>query len=299
MSSIKRIKKSIVGQNMYLCNHGELKELPMLKSLKAFYNPEMKLDPPINYCKLEVRPTHPLTIAKEFVSKGMKPIIANIVTSEFNGECIETSAEMLDDIINMRTNYYKTLANSMELFPLENGEVTYAPLVYVIRDENMQLQKKPYLYRMGVLTGSLTTNPLILGNSMNFNDYCKCFETINAIFQVGSTNHDVLILSDFGSKEGIPVCDIIDIYNSCILKYGHMYKYIIIGINILSKADMYIYTKCLNDIYDPQQIIHDDNDEKQKKPKNPNKPNTDSGNKGKNNQINYTTIDPATYKQYI
>jgi hypothetical protein len=249
-----RAKKFLVGQNIYYCKFGVFKNLPILPSLKLFYNSNFRIDPPVAYCSVEVKAVHPLIAAREYIQNGMKPAIINLVSHDFTGGNMDASEGMKDDIMNLRTNFHRTL-NSLNLYPVNSGEVVYSPIVHAIRDEMINLNPNT-IFKFAMITASVNNCPEILGKSINFDDYCKIDETINTLFQVASNNHDVLILTDFSCKTSkIPIDDIISIYNGCILKYGHLFKVISVAIPMQDKTDMSHCVKFSKDLIKPQEIL--------------------------------------------
>ena len=249
-----RTKKFLVGQNIGACRYGQLKSLPLFLSLKNYYNSNFTLSEPTSFCDVYVKPMHSLLIAKEFANQNMNPVIVTTVTSEFTDTNITASEGMHDDIINIRTNFNRTL-NAPNLYPIKGPMVVYAPCLTTIRDETGNYNPQ-YMFKSGLMVASPLQDPVLTNNCMNLNDYFITKEIVETVFQTAILrNHDVLILTDFGCKHTKnPVKDIADIYNMCILKYGHMFKYIVIAINIMEQSDMAFYAYFSKEIIKPQDL---------------------------------------------
>lgn len=259
---MNRQKKYLMGQNIYLCKYGQLQNLPLYKSVKSYYNSDFDTPTTQSFCDVYVKPIHPLIIAKEFVQKGLNPVILTTVTHEFNGSNIEASEGMNDDILNMRTNFHRTL-NNIGLYPIKGAEVVYAPHVTVIRDESFNIVNVPDMFKVGVIATAPLHEPVLKDNNFSLNDYYVTKEIIEVIFQTAIVgNHNVLILTDFGCKsDKNPLKDIVEIFNMHILNYGHMFKYIVFAFHINEQTDLMYYTYYSKEIVKPQDLVKPDDDE--------------------------------------
>lgn len=245
-------KKTYINDNIRFCDFGPLKNLLIGKPVKCNFN--NNFDCRVTNCFTDVhviKNIHTLTIAKEYILKKHNPIVLNIVTREFDGNGISSSHGMLDDLINIRTNFYKTITG---YYPLKYSEVIYTPLITVIRNESLSINPNEF-YRTNLITASPINDPELTNGALNFDDYIMTKETIENIFQTAAqNNHDILILNDFGcSTEKIPVSDIVDIFNICILNYGYLFKSIIFSI----QNDEATYYYFLKNIIKPQDLIQD------------------------------------------
>ena len=251
----KSIKKNLVSDNMKYCNIGPLKNLPLGRPIKNNYNN--------NFCFGEtdffadvyiVKDIHAISLAKEYMLKHFNPIILNTVTKEFDGNNIPSSQGILDDIINVRTNFYKTSAN---YYPLKYSEVIYSPCITVIRNDSFVINP-PEFFRINLITATPVNSPKLEDGMLNLEDYIVTKETIENIFQTAAqTNHDVLILNDFGCvSEKIPVNELVDIFNLCILHYGSLFKTIIFSIQAITPAQEAIYYYFLKNIIKTQELVN-------------------------------------------
>jgi hypothetical protein len=250
-----RSKKYLMGQNIYICKYGQLQNLPLFKSIKTYYNSEFDMATPSSFCDVHVKAVHPLILAKEFVQKGLNPVILTTVSHEFNGSNIEASEGMNDDILNMRTNFHRTFNNN-GLYPIKGAETVYAPYVTIIRDDGFNINFND-MFRVGVIVASPLHEPKLEEDVFNLNDYYITKEIIEIVFQTAiSGNHNVLILTDFGCKVNKnPLKDIVDIFNMHILNYGHMFKYIVFAFHINEQTDLMYYSYYSKEIIKPQDLV--------------------------------------------
>jgi hypothetical protein len=116
-------------------------------------------------------------------------------------------------------------------YPLKDRECVYNRYLTVIRDENMNPLDLNNIYRFGIITASPITKPLLLNDSkMSSEDFINILSSVETVFQTAIYyNHNILLLTPFGhTDDEVPQEDIVKIYNLCIYKYGHRFKYIII-----------------------------------------------------------------------
>ena len=92
---------------------------------------------------------------------------------------------------------------------------------------------------------------------MSSSDYIKTCTIIENVFQIAiGQDHEVLILTPFGHKEdNNPIEDIIQIYNFCIMKYGHKINKVIIAIPPYYPKNLYL--KYLQGIIKPNEIVEE------------------------------------------
>lgn len=257
---MKQIRKKYITDNMKFCELGPLKNLPLGKSIKNNYNSNFTILDTNSFTDVHIiQNIHPITIAKEYLIKNNNPIILNVITNEFNGENIPSSQGMLDDIINVRTNFYKS-ATGLGIYPLKYSDTIFTPSITVIRNENFEINPKEF-FRINIITASCLIEPKLEDDMLNLDDYILTKETIENIFQTAiNSNHDILILNDFGCKTfKMSISDIVDIYNICILNYGSLFKSIIFSINTNDDIDYAIYTYFLKNIIKPQNLNNNDN----------------------------------------
>jgi hypothetical protein len=236
-----RMKKSLMNQTISFSKLGPYKMVPKFKPITFQFIQNFNPGAASNICEVKVIYEHVLDILEMYAEKGtnytannnMNPVVLNIVGREFIGSNLESSEEIRDEIINLRTTFNSSIGTSPP-FPLREDECVYMKSITVIRPKNVHgffgFQQS---YRTALITTSpLKINKLLPENRMKSTDFIKTCTILESVFQVAiCKNHPVLLLTPFGHQEdNNPVDDIIKIYNYCILKYGHYFKTIIIGI---------------------------------------------------------------------
>lgn len=249
---IKQYKKDLVTQNMRLIDYGPLKNLHIYKSIRNKYNDDFQIQNSDTFCEVYVlKDITNITVAESYSGKYNIAVV-NMITDDYDGGSVQSSRGFIDDTINVRTNLYKSIANT---YPTNKGEVAYSKDVTVIRNSKYQINPKDF-FKINVITTLIH----FLGQNQSdvtINDYMLVREIVETIFQTAIISHDeVLILSDFGCiSNGKMIKDIVDIYNLCILRYGHYFKYIIILIDVKNSNNMAHYYYFLKNIVVPQDLI--------------------------------------------
>jgi hypothetical protein len=262
-----RVKKYLVQQNIYNCKFGIYQNFPTLKSQKNFYNENFKLAPPYEYANVSIKTNHPIDVAYEFTKIGNKPVIINTVSPNFEGTNLDSCEGFKDPLINIRTSFNKTL-NSFNLYPIKGTEVVYAPQVYIIRNESMQGIHPGQIGKISIITAPLDdeielkplkSSKIKSDMHFKFDDYIQTSQLMETIFQTALLGgNDTIIFNDFGCKtNNYPIDDIIDMFNSCIYKYGHMFKNIIIATAVSNQIDMGYTAKFNEKIIYPQKYIQE------------------------------------------
>ena len=206
-----------------------------------------------------------------------KPIPAVIYPTgtEFLGTNLESREGMYDENIILRTNYPYVIKKQTDLFPIKEGQkaVIYSNPITIIRDSNYNPMNYDDIYKIGVITMCYDRkSDLLIENvrddsldtkkdeksgkhkempketKMKENklltsaDLLRFQILLETVFQAAICGcHEVMILSLFGREFGIPVDDQIMIFNSCIMKYGHIFKGIMICIPPYEGKDLYEY----------------------------------------------------------
>ena len=293
-----KFKKNIVLQNNYICKAGYLQNKTNYNSYKNNFNNDYNVGIPVKFCDVFILKIHPLTIAKEFHNCNLNPVVVNLVTEKYSEHNIDNLEGVYDELLNLRTNF-QCISKQNNNFPPKENEVIYTPQVMVIRDETLNLiQNYSNIFKVSFIT--LLSKPesyKILqyyeskDNSENSEDsdesdtesdknkeiknilsaetYLHYKSRIELILQTAHyANNQVIIFNDFGClTDKIPVDDFVEIFNSCILKYGHLFNQIVFAINVRTPAEQLFYENILNNIIKPQEIIKQDSPEDQEQDK--------------------------------
>jgi len=253
-------KKFLVHQNIYACRFSIFKNLPVLKSQKNFYNENFNITPPYEYANVQVnKVSHPLDVAYEYIKMGCKPVIINTVTENFSGTNIDVCEGFIDPMINIRTSFNNTL-NVSTLLPLKYGEAMYAPVAYIIRrGDNMQMLTSQQVIKISIITLVAAEEINTSKKKFKFDDYVKILQQMETAFQTAILGgNDTIIFNDFGCKSNnYPLDDIINMFNGCIYKYGHMIRNIIIAPFVTKQAEMGYASGFEDKIVRPQHFIQE------------------------------------------
>jgi hypothetical protein len=236
-----RMKKSLVNHTISYSKIGPYKDVPKYKPIVFQFIQNFDAGIPNNICNVKIINEHILDVAEMYAEKGinfstgnnMNPVILNIVGREFSGSNLENCEEMRDHLINLRTTFNNSLGVD-NYFPVKEEESVYMKLIMIIRPKNVSgFLNFTQCFRTSMITTSpIITTKLLPDNRMYIEDYIKTCTVIESVFQLAiCKNHKVLILPPFGHEDdNNPVDDIIKIYNYCILKYGHYFNEIVIGV---------------------------------------------------------------------
>lgn len=236
-----RMKKSLINQTISCSKVGPYKDVPRYKPIVFQFIQNFDAGSPNNICNVKIMNEHILDVAELYAEKGinfstgnnMNPVILNIVGREFSGSNLENCEEMRDHLINLRTTFNNSLGVD-NYFPIKEEESVYMKLIMIIRTRNVSgILNFTQCFRTSMITTApIMTIKLLPDNRMYMEDYVKTCTIIESVFQLAiCKNHKVLILPPFGHEDdNNPVDDIIKIYNYCILKYGHYFNEIIIGV---------------------------------------------------------------------
>jgi len=284
-----KLKKNIVLQNNYICKFGYLQNKTNYISCKNYFNYDYCVGTPISFCDVYVVKLHSLVIAKEFINCNLSPVIVNLVGEKYTEHNIENLEGVYDEILNLRTNF-QCISRQNNNFPPKDNEVIYTPQVMVLRDELLNpicnisnifkvafitITSRPEIYKIlpyreseNIESDSSSDSKIAIEKIktiMTVETYMIFKHKIELIFQTAHyAGNNVIIFNDFGIiKDKLPTEDIIDIFNICILKYGHLFKEVVFAFNVRLPKEHIIYEQFCDKIIKPQDIIIEDtqNDE--------------------------------------
>lgn len=282
-----KFKKNIVMQNNYICKFGPLQNKTNYTSYKNHLNEDYSVGIPLNFTDVFILKMHPLIIARECSNCKLNPVLVNLVNERYTEHNIENLDGVYDEILNMRTNF-QCISRQNNNFPPKEGEVIYTPQVMVIRDEMLNVSLNN-LFTVSFITAiSKKSDYQILAfkekdnsesSSSEKSDDDKNIRTIfsvdtyisfkNKVELIFQTAHfagnNVIIFNDFGCLiDELPVDNVIDIFNSCILKYGHLFKQIIFAIFVRTPIEQALHDKFFERIFKPQDVLNNENEEDKK-----------------------------------
>jgi hypothetical protein len=260
----KSSKRTLINNNISQSRIGFFKQFSKCESMMIPYAPcnPGKTD---NICEVKIIFEHALDVAEQFAEVGAQnftkankfnPVVLNVVGKDFTGDNFESSEEMRDEMMNIRTTF---CANPMKsgIFPIREKYCVHTPYVNVIRPKDPRsLLAWKLCYRVGFITACpIQQNGPV--KKFSSSDYVKTCTIIENVFQIAiGLGHQVLILTPFGHEEdNNPIDDIIKIYNFCIMKYGHKFKSIIIAIPPFYPKNL--YTMYMQGIVKPNELVQE------------------------------------------
>ena len=249
-----RQRQELMNENKYLCSYDKYKNKHMTPTQKYVYDSESVMPINTTFGTVEIFFSDILGVAHKFYDmQQYKPVVINMVDREFNGSNMDILSNITETDIMLRSNFYKTI-NGRNLYPLNDGEITYAESVLIFRNE--KYQEINDIFETSMITFSPIKNPVLLGQYMLTNDYLGYQKSIEAIFQGAYiAGRDVIIFSDLGILSyGIPITELLEIVNICILKYCTLFKFIVFAISPKNQESKKIFDILSNSIVKPQQL---------------------------------------------
>ena len=265
-----KLKNQLVNQNIYHSGYGNYKVCPVMISVKFPYKNTYNPGPINNVCRVIVHNKHALDVASDLCDHGLssltsrKPIPAIMypMGKEFLGTNLESREGIYDENIILRTNYPYVIKKQNDLFPIKEGHkaVIYSNPITIIRDSNYNPLSYDDIFKVAIITVcydrknelmSITEKIKDEKNKKEKNREIKMLASsdllnfqmyIETVFQAAFCgNNDILIMSLFGIEFDIPIDDQILIFNMCIMKFGHMFKGIMICIPPYEGKDVFEY----------------------------------------------------------
>ena len=259
---ISKTKQMLINQNIAHSKFGMYAQCATGNCIKNHFSQNFNIGEVNNVCEVDVVNMHAVDTIKDYCQLGfnagfkdgwINPVSMCTVGDDFIGSNYPQSEGIRDDTYNIRTNY-NTITKNNNPFPLKQNECVYNRFVTVIRNTKLEsITDLQNLYRFGLISVAPINKPKLLDeNRMHSADFIKTMCTVETIFQTAiAGSHNVLVLTPFGNTEDdIPQEDIVKIFNSCIFKYGHRFKKIIVAVPIWYGT--YMFDLFNNEIVRPQ-----------------------------------------------
>jgi hypothetical protein len=180
-------------------------------------------------------------------SKAQYPVIMQPVHSSFDGKMFTHDNGLYNESLALKTDYYTVIHTNYKQLPLRDPEyVLYTQQINVIRDPEYNYLSYDNVYRTGVITASTTMDKDTIDvdgiECMTTSDYITISKVYENVFQTAiSAHHNSVIIPMLSQEFNVPVNDQIRIINTCILKYSHCFKAIIISIPVYYDKMYYEY----------------------------------------------------------
>lgn len=263
----KKMKNACINQNIYAAGYGTYKACPFYPTIRFSYLPNANIPDPTGIANVFTVNRHPLDVIFEITEKGTKtldhhidvPMVIYPMGREFIGTNYESREGIIDENIILRTNYSFLLKKSSNLLPLKTDtDILYTKNVVVIRDNTYTMLSHEQLYKMSICTVFPPNDLQLLDqNDADDNHSNKLLSSKNfitfqmimeSVFQAAICGHHrVLVLTLFPTELNIPLNDQVMIFNYNILKYGTLFKDIVIaipqymgGLDVIDYVDQHI-----------------------------------------------------------
>jgi uncharacterized protein (TIGR02452 family) len=234
-------RKHVYDENKYLCLEGDLKNVKSFPSTKIEFDNGIIPIPLYDTATIQVLDMDHLHVAKLMIDNDYKPLILNVGHEAApcnNTFCQENLLDAQEELLICRTNLFLTLNDDTDLYPNKASHCIYSPEVLIFRDDELNILEKPYF--ASFVTSCPAIGPRLINGRMDDPDYNDTFAKIDAIFQIGmSKGFDSLVLSAFGCSNvfGIPVYQIVGIFNKCLQRWKNSFKIITFAIPSNDRMD--------------------------------------------------------------
>lgn len=250
------IKLQLINDNMIKSSHENYKICPINQSVRFTYKKKYVPRNIDSICKVYVYQNNAVNIANKLCDHGADslktidpniPIIVQIINKSFNGRNFESTENVYDDHIMLKSNYSFVIKKQYELFENNNNiSSIYSFPITFIRDDQYKLTQIQNLFKTGVITIIYEKQNDLIECDQNYcltsNDFLHLRMYYDTIFQTAiSTGHKIIILSVIDNSFDVPINDQIKIFNLCIMIYGHLFKSIIICIPPNESNDIYMH----------------------------------------------------------
>lgn len=282
-----KVKNQLINQNIYHSGYGNYKVCLIMNSVKFPYKNTYNPGTISTICKVLVHHKHALDVADSLSNHGINSITEKIsipaimypMGKDFIGTNLESREGIYDENIILRTNYPYVIKRQTDLFNNKDGQksVIYSNPITTIRDKNYNSLPYDDVFKIGVITVCLDRQTELLNeqfdekenkenkenkdkkdvkNILSSNDILLLQMYVENVFQAAMCGlHNILLLSIFGKEFGIPIDDQILIFNLCIMKFGHLFKAVMICIPPYEDKNLFEYIDA--QIIKPQEITKD------------------------------------------
>lgn len=175
-------------------------------------------------------------LAREMEDGSGKIMVLNLASYLKAGGGVINGAQAQEEDLYRKSNYFES--NCSSFYPLKMNEVVYSPLVYIIKDSEYQLLKKPYPVSCLAVAAIVSPKLKTLDNGKETyyykNDLLIMQNKIDMIFKVAIKHeHKQLVLGAIGC--GVfhnPVDVVAQMFKNSLEKYSQYFTRI--GFAILS-----------------------------------------------------------------
>ena len=175
-----------------------------------------------------------LDVAQSLVKQDYYPMVLNMASKFKPGGGVRTGKTAQEEVIFRRSNAFMT--HPPEWYPLEQFDVIYSPLVYVVKDSDYNYLNNNE-FAISMLAVPAVRNPKLVEGKYREDDEYIMRKKIESIFIIGILQGtDSLVLGALGSGAyNNPPEEVAKIYKEYLNKYSKYFKKIVFG--ILSTRD--------------------------------------------------------------
>ena len=254
----------LIRENNYASRFGTYKHIGTPRGERNIYCNNVYTGQINNICTVNVINTSHYELLENLVEeKGIFNKFKILLVQTIGDKFMNSSTDSLDGLRDMqfmlRTNF-PGIHSSDQRKEIAELECVYYPTITNIRNPDFTPCDNTQIFEFSmILAIPLSEHTLINNDKMlSKKDFILSLQKLETIFQSAIVKrHDKLIFCPYGIDEidGIPPDDIIKLFNSCILKYGHKFSNIILSIppqygkNTFEKFD--------TNIIKPQELTND------------------------------------------
>lgn len=237
----KRVVKKIIHDNDYNTRFGKYAQIPHPTGERNSYCNNVKTGAINHICNVAVINRHQYEILESLVEKKgvqflnqYKIALVQTIGDKFINNASDSLEGLRDMQFIVRTNF-AGIHNASQRKELRKLECMYYSMITNIRNPDMSDCNYYQVFPFSLfLTIPLSGPDLIHHDKMlSKHDFITSLQKLEIIFQTAMVRFNrTLVFSPYGIDEidGLPVDDVIKMFNRCIMKYGHKFDNIILAI---------------------------------------------------------------------
>lgn len=211
-----------------------------MDSIVMWKDKEVPLDPQFDTV-LEVENTDTLTMAEQYISEGLYPLVLNMASAYNPGGGVAKGSRAQEEDLFRRSNYFMTLDKRKlpkNTYPIKGINCIYSPNVCVVKDTNYELLSNPFYATF--LAVPAIKNPELNDAGTGYArkvDYDLTKDKIEMCYKVAiQQGHDSLVLGALGCGAYYnPTRKVANIFKQMNQKYNGCFKKI--GFPVLSSEN--------------------------------------------------------------
>lgn len=189
---------------------------------------EHKMEAKYDTMTVEIQNEDTFEATKKYVSADNNVVILNMASCFKPGGGVEHGAMAQEEELFRRSNYFMSLPR--KFYPLNIGDTIYTPKVTVIKNKEYESLAEPF--SIAAIAAAALRKPYLKKDKYHPSDKAHMTTIIENIFKVAYLHkHEILILGAIGcGAYGNPQEEVIEIFNTCLLKYWGCFKHVIFAV---------------------------------------------------------------------